>query len=68
MRRHLQVKLVKDSKNPTSEASPEEEMIIKFAYANKMAHDLAGQIAKAVVSYVAIDTLRQVIIARATKK
>lgn len=64
--RHIQVKMVKNEKT-IPETTVEEVTLIRFAQANKMMKDLIHTIGIGVVGYVVVDTLRQVVIAQATK-
>lgn len=65
--RHVEVKMVKNDKK-TPDTTVEEITLIKFAHAKAMLKDLGHTVVVGVVGYVAIDTLRQVVIAKATHK
>lgn len=65
-KRHLEVKMVKNDKSETKPVT-EEVISARIVYANQAANNLFGQIGKGIVTYVLLDTFRQVMVTLAKK-
>jgi len=65
--RALQVKMVKSSKNETPPVPSEDKFVARTTIVAYAAKQVAQEIGSAVVAYVVLDTIRQVLVARASK-
>lgn len=65
--RALQVKMVKTEKETTTQPNPEDVLEKKLAVISRSFENMALKVGKAVIAYVVADTVRQILVAKATR-
>jgi hypothetical protein len=65
--RALQVKMVKSSKNEAPPTPTEDKFVSRATFVAYASKSVIQEIGSAVVAYIVLDTIRQVLVAKASK-